>query len=196
MGAVDSVLPSFLLIPGFRLMKASFSSRIWGLLLLGGLIGGLGHSAVAQDLAQGDAQFSQEGTEVVVTYDLLGEQGEEYRVNLLLSTSGGEAYDYEPTAVSGAVGEDVRPGTGKQIRWRVQEDFPEGFQHPNVQFKVMIDEQGGNGWLYVLGGSVLAGGGGTAAAILTGLIGGDSGGGDNGGSGGETIPPLDPNLPD
>lgn len=145
----------------------------------------------SQDLSRGDVRFSQKGPDVMVTYDLLGEEGEEYEVGLLLSMSGGDTYDYEPKAVSGDVGEGVRPGTDKEIRWNVQEDFPEGLQHPNVQFKVVIDKQGGMGWLYYLGGAVVAGGGGTAAAVLTGII----GGGDDDTPDDDPIPPLDPNPP-
>lgn len=161
--------------------------RVVLVFLLASLTAAIGHNAGGQSLSKGTARFTQEDTDVVVTYDLLGEEGEEYTVDLLLSMSGGDAYDYEPEAVSGDVGEEVRPGTGKQIRWDVHEDFPEGLQHPNARFKVVIEEQGGLGWLYYVGGAVVAGGGGAATAILTGII----GGGDE-----DMIPPLDPNPPE
>lgn len=113
---------------------------------------------------------------VTVTYDLYGERGEEYQITLLVSASGGETFDYEPEAVSGDVGDDVQPGSGKQIRWRYPKDFPGGLDS-DVEYSVRVKEEGGNGWLYTLGGVVLVGGGATAAAFLTGLIGGDEGGG-------------------
>lgn len=144
----------------------------------------------AQEVDVRNTNFRQEGTKIVVTYDLLGEEGEEYAVNLLLSTSGGRAFDYEPTAVSGNVGDGVRPGLGKRITWNVLEDFPDGLQSQNVQLKVVVKNEGGNGWLYTIGGAVLVGGGGTLAAFLTGLIGGDSGSG-SGGSDPTPIPPPD-----
>jgi len=144
--------------------------------------------ASAQGVDVRNTNFRQEGTKIVVTYDLLGEEGEEYDANLLLSTSGGAAFDYEPKAVRGDVGEGIRPGSGKTIRWRVLEDFPDGLRSPNVQFKVTVVEEGGNTWLYVLGSAIVAGGGGTAAAFLTGLIGGTDGGG---GSEPTPIPPPD-----
>lgn len=182
-----------------------FWTRLLHLLVSLLVAGAFGGQAFAQELAR-RASFTQEGDVVVVSYDLAGEEGETYEVDLLLSTDGGETYDYRPKAVSGDVGEGVTPGPGKEIRWRVLEDFPEGIQSPNVQFKVAIAEEGGNGWLYTIGGILLAGGGGTAAAVLTGLVGGETGGGGGGGDGnggngggggsGGTIPPLDPNLPD
>jgi len=113
---------------------------------------------------------------ITVGYDLLGERGEGYQVTLLISASGGETFDYKPEAVSGDVGEDVRPGSGKQIQWRYREDFPEGLQR-DIRYRVQVEEEGGNGWWYALGSAVVVGGGATAAAVLTGLIGGDGGGG-------------------
>jgi len=112
---------------------------------------------------------------ITVTYDLYGERDEEYKVTLLISASGGETFDYEPKAVSGDVGDGVRPGSGKQIRWRYRQDFPRGLQQ-DVRYSVRVKEEGGNGWLYTLGSIVVVGGGATAAAFLTGLIGGDDGG--------------------
>lgn len=113
---------------------------------------------------------------VTVTYDLIGERDEEYQVTLLISASGGEAFDYEPKAVSGDVGEGVKPGSGRRIRWRYREDFPDGLQR-GIRYRVKVQEEGGNGWLYALGSAVVVGGGATAAAFLTGLVGGDDGGG-------------------
>lgn len=130
-----------------------------------------------------NVRSSREGSLVTIAYDLFGDQEEKYEVTLLASASGGDAFDYKPQAISGDVGEGVRIGTGKQIRWEYREDFPDGLQQ-NVKYKVLVEEEGGNGWLYAIGGTVLAGGG-VAVAVLTGLIGG-------GDSGGFPSPPAPP----
>jgi hypothetical protein len=165
-------------------LKLLFWTAAGLFLVMGGL-----PPAYAQPVEVRNPYFSQEGNTIVVTYNLVGEKGETYAVNLRLSTSGGAAFDYEPRAVRGDVGEGVQPGSGKQIRWRVLEDFPNGLQNQNVQFKVTATEEGGNTWLYVLGSAIVASGGGTAVALLTGLIGGTGGGGGNGGN------PESPSIP-
>ncbi|PSQ76678.1 MAG: hypothetical protein BRD33_02895, partial [Bacteroidetes bacterium QH_6_63_17] len=101
--------------------------------------------AFAQGADVRNTNFRQEGTKIVVTYDLLGEEGEEYDVSLLLSTSGGRAFDYEPETTTGDVGDGVRLGLDKQITWNVLKDRPSGLQSQNVQFKVVVEEEGGNG---------------------------------------------------
>lgn len=171
--------------------RLDFFIVLWGLWLV--LRVAQPHVACAQELKVRDTNFRQEGTEIVVTYDLLGENGEDYTAKLLLSTSGGRAFDYEPKAITGDVGEGIRPGLDKRIAWAVLEDFPDGLRSQNVQMKVVVKKEGGNGWLYTIGGAVLVGGGGTLAAFLTGLIGGDSGsdGSDSGGSSPTPIPPPD-----
>lgn len=122
--------------------------------------------------------YRQRGKTIVVTYDLMAEEKEEYEVNLLLSADGGQNFDYEPQTVSGDIGEGIALGPGKRIVWTVLEDKPGGLQGTNYQFKITVDG-GGNGWLWALGSAVLAGGGGTAALVLSGIIGG-SGSGDRG----------------
>lgn len=42
-----------------------------------------------------DLDFQQDGLNIVVSYDLIGEEGEERQ--LLYSSSGGEVFDYEPS---------------------------------------------------------------------------------------------------
>lgn len=162
----------------------------WGTVSALLLASALGPSSTfAQDVQ--NQTYQQQGKTIVLTYDLMAEEGEEYKVNLLLSADGGNTFDYEPQAVSGDVGEGVTPGPSKRIVWTVLEDKPAGLQGGDFQFKITVDEEG-NGWLWVLGSAVLAGGGGTAAAILTGLFGDGSGGGGSGenGSGSSGIPPA------
>lgn len=136
----------------------------------------VGQTALGQNVSVRNTDASKSENFVIVTYDLIGEQEKQYEVVLQISASGGETFDYEPKAVSGDVGEDVRPGSGKEIRWRYREDFPDGLPR-NLRYRVQVEEDSGNGWWYALGGAVIVGGGATAAAVLTGLIGGDDGGG-------------------
>lgn len=122
----------------------------------------------AQNAEVRDLDFEQEGTEIVITYDLIANQGEEYEATLLFSSSGGEVFDYEPEAVTGDVGGDIEPGLDKEIRWSVLQDFPSGLQSPSVQFKIVLEEEGGgSGWVLA---SLIAGGGGTVAGIATGVL--------------------------
>jgi hypothetical protein len=125
--------------------------------------------AVGQKPQVRDLDFRAQDTQIVITYDLIGKQGKDYKVELLFSASGGRSFDYEPQAVSGAVGKDLSPGPNKTVTWNVLQDFPDGIQSPNAQFKLLYKKQGGGAWGWFIG-ALVAGGGGTAAGIATGIL--------------------------
>lgn len=130
---------------------------------------------LGQDVGVRNTSSTRTDELITVKYDLVGEE-ETYQVTLLVSASGGKSFDYEPQAVFGDVGDEIEPGSGKEIKWRYQKDFPDGLQK-EIRYRIKVQEKGGNGWLYALGSAVVVGGGATAAAFLTGVIGGGDGGG-------------------
>lgn len=56
---------------------------------------------------------------VDIYYDLLGDAGQTYDVNVVVTTTGGEPYTIDPAAgtLSGSVGSGVSPGENQQIVW-------------------------------------------------------------------------------
>lgn len=156
-------------------------------LLLG--VVGLTPVAYAQETDLRNISFQERGKVIIVTYDLIGEAGEKYEVELYLSSDGGSTYDYQPQAVSGDVGDDVRIGTQKRIQWNVLKDFPGGIQGSNYRFRLTADKQGGNAIWYVLGTGLIGGAVGSAVMFLGG------GGNDGGGNGGDPPPSTPTAIP-
>lgn len=122
----------------------------------------------------------------------LGGDSDEYDVALLFSADGGATYTEVRGTVSGAVGEDITPGS-KTIEWAALRDYPSGLTGDLNRLRIRAEPDGGNGWLYAIGSTVLVGGGATVAAILTGIIGGSGDGGGGGNGGGYPTPPAPPN---
>lgn len=97
------------------------------------------HFAMAQDVRNVEAY--QQGTNVVIQYDLMGSNRATYEVDVRLSRDGGATFDYAPSAVSGAVGSGVSPGEGKEIVWSVLQDFSNGLTGHGYQFKILADRE-------------------------------------------------------
>lgn len=136
-----------------------------------------------------DPQVDREGDRLVLTYDLVGE-AEAYSVELQLSTNGGRTFSALPEAVAGAVGDEVSPGSQKQLVWSALEDFPQGLAGPDNQVRLVVEESGGNSLYWVVGSALAAGAGGAVATVL-----GVFGGGGSGGSGGGDLPSSPPGPP-
>jgi hypothetical protein len=114
------------------------------------LAGSTGPMAWAQEVETRNVQAYQQGNRVVVTYAVIGDTGAEYEVALRVSDDGGRSFRIEPSAVSGAIGENVEPGGEKKIVWDVLEDFPGGLEGDDYKFKVIarnvgVDEAGSFG---------------------------------------------------
>lgn len=60
---------------------------------------------------------------IVITYDILGGEGQTFEVTLLVSPDGGQNYTIVPRTLSGDVGEKVSGGRGKMIIWDVLSDI-------------------------------------------------------------------------
>jgi len=70
--------------------------------------------------------------DVEVTYDLIGESGEEYRVELRNSL---DDYTSVLRSATGDVGEGIQPGENKKIIWDADANLPENFDG-SIQFKL------------------------------------------------------------
>jgi hypothetical protein len=125
----------------------------------------------------------RQGENLIVSYSLAGEE-DEYEVALQLSTDGGQTYQDLRGTVNGAVGEEIAPGSVKEITWVALTDYPQGLSGDRYRLRVdakAVDD--GNTLLWVLGGALTAGAGGVVALLL-------GGGGDDGGL---PTPPAPPN---
>lgn len=105
----------------------------------------------------------------------------------------GRSFEALPEVLAGAVGEDIAPGTGKQIVWAALVDFPQGIAGQDNRVRLAVEEQGGGGFLWVLGGAIVAGAGTTVGLLLGGGGGESEGGGNTGGNTGIPTPPDPPN---
>jgi len=114
--------------------------RWLGLFLL--LLSVPGASALSQDVHVRNVQAYQQGKNVIIEYDLKGDNRVTFDVDLRLSRNGGETFDYAPTAVSGAVGSGIPSGQGKEVVWAVLQDFPDGVEGEEYQFKVLATQEG------------------------------------------------------
>lgn len=99
-----------------------------------------GQALWAQDVQ--DVQAYQQGKNVIIEYDLEGDNQVTFDVDLRLSRDGGKTFGYAPTALSGAVGSGIPPGDGKEIVWAVLQDFPDGIKGEEYQFKVLAEQEG------------------------------------------------------
>jgi hypothetical protein len=124
----------------------------------------------------------RQGVNLIVSYSLAGEE-DEYEVALQLSTDGGQTYQDLRGTVNGAVGEEIAPGSVKEITWAALTDYPQGLSGDRYRLRVdakAVDD--GNTLLWVLGGALTAGAGGVVALLL-------GGGGDDGGLPTPPVPP-------
>ncbi len=67
-------------------------------------------------------RFEPSGKMIDVYYDLSGKTDESFQVNLYCSLDGGKTWGVSLKYVSGAVGENIKPGIGKKITWDVLQE--------------------------------------------------------------------------
>lgn len=110
----------------------------------------------AQAVEVKNVSFIQRGEEIWITYDLDGQSGKKYSIELSVSEDYGFSYRIDPRAVTGDIGRGISPGVNKQIRWYFMEDYPEGLEGSGFVFAVEAKRQRGSRWpLYVIGCSVV-----------------------------------------
>ena len=104
-------------------------------------------------------RWQMEGEKVIITYDLISDVKDPFTIQLMLRNEKDPSYNRVPKAVSGNIGENQFPGTGKRIVWDYKKDARAGIEGDGYYFE-LIGEPAGGGfpWLYVAGGALLAGG--------------------------------------
>ena len=76
-----------------------------------------------------------------VVYDLAGAPGATFSVALEASNDGGQTFAIRPRALTGDVGANVSPGTGKAIVWDSTKDI-EDLQIDRYVFRVLVSRVG------------------------------------------------------
>ncbi|HWP83072.1 MAG TPA: hypothetical protein VNN76_10510 [Bacteroidota bacterium] len=164
----------------------------------------------AQQRQQQEGQIRNEdwnvqGNVIVITYDLFGSPGE-YIIKLAFKEEGNPSFNVTPKSVTGDIGDNVRPGTGKRIVWNYRQDIPGGLNPQGlyyVEFSPPVRVQpapvvqtpkeepsGGFPWTLTILGLAAVGAG---VYFLT--QGGEEGGGGGGGSTSLPQPPGRPPTP-
>lgn len=80
---------------------------------------------------------------VIINYDLIGEAGEEYQVSMFLKKESDSSRSYRPKLVSGAIGEGIPTGSGREIVWDLFKEIPNGLEGNDFYFVVTIEEEPG-----------------------------------------------------
>lgn len=83
-----------------------------------------------------------EEDKIVITYDIVGGEGQTFEVSLWVSPDGGQNYTIVPRTLSGDIGEKVTGGRGKMIIWDVLSDVRR-LEGQTYVFKVQAKTRGG-----------------------------------------------------
>jgi hypothetical protein len=115
-------------------------------------------AAFGQNLKVENVRFDDQGETIVIRYDLSGPAKRKYVVSLSLSYDYGKSFSYIPQKIAGDIGRSIRPGKGKEIIWRVNQDFPDGLIGDGFVFCVEAEVQKWNKTpLYAIGAGILGG---------------------------------------
>ena len=97
------------------------------------------------------------GTKLVdITYDVADADGDTLKIRIEVSSNAGTTYNVPASSLSGAIGTNVTPGTGKQIVWNAGVDW-DGEYSAQMRVKVIASDAKGLPGL-VWGNEVAAGG--------------------------------------
>ncbi len=83
-----------------------------------------------------------EDDKIVITYDIIGGEGQTFEVTLLVSPDGGQNYTIIPRTLTGDIGDKVSGGKGKMIIWDVLSDIRR-LEGQTYIFKVQAKTKGG-----------------------------------------------------
>lgn len=102
---------------------------------------GIDSDAASTDLRVTNVQVQrrEHAAVVDVTYDLETVGDAAVTITMSLSTDAGATFPFICQSVTGDVGLEVAPGTGKHIVWAAGDEFP-GFAGQNCQLKVTADD--------------------------------------------------------
>lgn len=79
---------------------------------------------------------------IVISYDIVGGEGQTFEVTLLVSPDGGQNYTIIPRTLTGDIGGNVSGGRGKMIIWDVLSDIRR-LEGQTYVFKVQAKTKGG-----------------------------------------------------
>lgn len=75
---------------------------------------------------------------IEITYDLYNSTEEPVSISLECSDDNTDMFDITPISVSGDVGNDISPGSGKHITWNISEDLP-GVAPESIRIRLVAD---------------------------------------------------------
>ena len=97
------------------------------------------------------------GTKLVdITYNVADADGDPLKIRIEVSSNAGTTYNVPASSLSGAIGDNITPGTGKQIVWNAGVDW-DGEYSPQMRVKVIASDAKGLPGL-AWGNEVAAGG--------------------------------------
>jgi len=113
---------------------ASVSCIIFCIIVM--LVPGLHAAENAGSFDVCNVSFREEEENIIITYDLLGEEGKTYTVSVAVSYNFGETFSIIPQSMSGDAGKGISPGENKKIVWHVRDDYPDGLRGDGFVFAV------------------------------------------------------------
>ena len=97
------------------------------------------------------------GTKLVdITYNVADADGDTLKIRIEVSSNSGTTYNVPASSLTGAIGDNITPGTGKQIIWNAGVDW-DGEYSPQMRVKVIASDAKGLPGL-AWGNEVAAGG--------------------------------------
>jgi len=107
--------------------------------------------------------FEAKENEVIIYYDLSGDKGDEYEVEIFLRSEVDLLFEMQPINLSGDIGEGYFVGKGRKILWEDTRDLAASLDGDDFYFEINATRLSGIPWYYYVGGTALVGG---VAAIL------------------------------
>lgn len=80
-------------------------------------------------------QIQNESGSIRIIYDLDDNGGSNFQIFITASIDGGRTYDINPVSITGEVGENIGPGSGKEILWNASIDLP-GVPIENIKIRL------------------------------------------------------------
>jgi len=87
-----------------------------------------------------NVQFRVEHGQIVVNYDLAGDNTATYKVSLILKKGSDSTYQYIPNEVTGDVGIGKFAGVARRITWIISKELPGGLPGADYYFVVKVQQ--------------------------------------------------------
>ena len=117
-------------------MKYTLSIIITGLL-------GVGLASAALPVVSNVTSSQRSGTKLVdITYDVADADNDQLKIRIEISSDGGVNYSVPAFSLTGAVGDNITPGTGKTIVWDAENDW-DGEYSDEMKVKVIASDAKG-----------------------------------------------------